>query len=223
MVITNISTIIWDLDGTLLDSFDIFTEIVAEVLPRHAIPVPPVATLRNNFHGSLESAILAAIGVEHESRLRQIVTDFLEVQNHHYETVEHHLHSDALSLARRAAKKGIYQILVTNRAHEGRLNASPRHIVEQSSLTQLIDQIICGDDTHHRKPDILVLDDTKIDPTHTLVIGDQFVDAQFAINLGAEALLVNRSTEPIAHLDKLGLVLPKTVHEVSSLQSIDFV
>lgn len=219
-MVSDVQTIIWDLDGTLLDSFDIFVEIVSDVLPKHAIAVPSQDVLHHDFHGSLADSILASIGDKHKMRLPDIVRDVLYVQNDHYQTIEHHLFKDALVLAERAHKQGIEQIIVTNRDHEGRMNASPKYIVENSSLARYVSKVICGDESHHRKPNPRVLgDDVRVD-SGTIAIGDQFVDAEFAMNLNVRAVLVNRSDKPIAHISKLGETLPDTVIVVNSLADV---
>ena len=216
-------TILWDLDGTLLDSFGVYQEVLAEVLPKHDLQIPTEAVLRNNFHGSLDDSISNALGGLNEAQLAAVVEGFLEVQNDHYEVVEHHLFDDALQLARKLGALGAFQVIVTNRAHIGRLNASPRSIVENSSLKALIGRVICGDDSEHRKPHVAVVDDLiqegELVPNKTLVIGDQFVDALFARNLGADAVVVQRHEE-LAHLDQLGDGWQKHVTILQNLAEI---
>ncbi len=79
----------------------------------------------------------------------------------------------------------------------GRLNASPRSIIERSKLNGIIDMVICGDDSQHRKPHPEVIapliNGGEIVPERTVVVGDQFVDAEFARNIGSKALVVSRS------------------------------
>ena len=191
---SGISTIIWDLDGTLVDSLGVLEEGLAKVLPSYNRPSPTHDVMLTNFHGRLEESISNALGGVGTNELEAIVQDFLVVQDLQYETVEHHFYPDAVDLARRAHIQNIRQILVTNRAHEGRLNASPRHIVAHSSLRDCIDLVICGDDSQHRKPQAAVLGEcaATIDASNVLVIGDQHVDAEFAQNIGARAVIVDR-------------------------------
>lgn len=224
MIDKEITSVVWDLDGTLLDSFGVFQEVLAEILPDHNLVLPSLEVLVNNYHGSLADSINSVLGGLESDKLNAIVQDFLTAQNSHYEVIEHHIFPDALRLAERAHKRGLTQILVTNRDHEGRLLASPRSIVERSALKSLIDITICGDDSEHRKPNPEVfgslLEDGTIKPELTVVIGDQFVDGEFARNLGAKAILVSRNSEQIAHMNKLGTGWQDHVNIVSSLDEV---
>ncbi len=219
--LSDISTIIWDLDGTLLDNLGVLEEGLARVLPSHGRVVPPHDTMLANFHGSLEESISNALGGVGSTELEAIVRDFLIVQDKEYETVEHHLFPDAVDLARRAHSQNIRQILVTNRAHEGRLKASPRSIVAHSSLCDYIDLVICGDDSQHRKPRAAVLGEyaATIDGSSVLIVGDQHVDAEFAHNIGARAVIVNRRSAGAESNERLNehknnITLVKSLDEV---------
>ena len=221
--VDNIETIIWDLDGTLLDSFGIFNELVAEIFPRHEFGIPTLDTLQQHYHGTLEESIAGAAGLMSSDPLvGKIVAEFLSEQDSHYAVVEHHLMPDALSLVRRAATHAVKQVIVTSRAHEGRMRASPRHIVAHSSLQPYIDDVICGDDSQHRKPSLAVVEGLSLAPDTTLVIGDQFVDAELAHNLGARAVLVNRHGS-LAHAERLELLKGTSVRLVESLDEVEII
>lgn len=224
MNLQGLETLVWDLDGTVIDSFGIFSEVLGNVVPNYGRQMPNEQTIRANYHGSLHDSIDAALGGIKNDELEKIVADFLSIQDAHYEVVEHHIFPDALGLARRARAAGMYQVLVTNRNHEGRLNASPRSIVERSSLKTLIDEVVCGDDTEHRKPKPAVIEHLlktgKVRGEKAVVVGDQFVDAQFAHNLGSTAILVERSGLEIAHLDTFTPEDRDRIVIVSSLDEI---
>lgn len=218
---SGISTIIWDLDGTLVDSLGVLEEGLAKVLPSYNRPSPTHDVMLANFHGSLEESISNALGGVGANELEAIVQDFLVVQDLQYETVEHHLFPDAVDLARRARTHNIRQILVTNRAHEGRLKASPRHIVAHSSLRDCIDLVICGDDSQHRKPQAAVLGEfaVTIEASSVLIIGDQHVDVEFAQNIGGRAVIVDRRSASDEGNERLSehknnIIIVKSLNEV---------
>lgn len=226
ITLTNIRTVIWDLDGTLLDSFGIFVDIMTQVLPAHGLPEPSFDQLRHNFHGNLEESMRGlvdeAVG---EAELMAMLADFLRIDNEYIEDVDHHLFMDAVGLAKRAHEFGARQILVTNRAHGiDRGKASPRTMVQHSVLRPYIDIVICGDEVENRKPNPEVLGSllAGLHSKSTLVVGDQVVDANFARNLEAQAVLVDRSGEGIAHLDRGSESIANgRVHITSSLAEVD--
>lgn len=197
-----IKTIIWDLDGTLLDSFGIYEDILAQLLPTKGVVVPPRAAMLKNFHGSIEESLGGILNFSPEE-LTAFVKEFLEVDNNYIKEVHDHLFPDALAFAKKAHQNGIRQMIVTNRPHGMRRgNGSPRNIVQNSDLREYIDYIVCGDESEHRKPKKEVLSGVEYDPVTTVVIGDQFVDAQLAHNLGATGILVNRQGE-VPHLEQM--------------------
>jgi phosphoglycolate phosphatase-like HAD superfamily hydrolase len=117
------------------------------------------------------------------------------------------LFEDAIDLARRAHRAGKRQIVATNRPHGiDRGNGSPRNLVANSRLREVVDGILCGDDSEYRKPYREFLEarfgPALIELGEIMVIGDQFVDAEFAHNIGCKAILVTR-TDKIAHLERL--------------------
>lgn len=219
MKLDNTQTVIWDLDGTLLDSFGIFSEVLREAAATRKLFVPEDTELAKHFHGSLRDSIASALGGLSGKLLDDVEADFLSFQNKHYEVLEHHLFQDSLRLAQVFHKHGFTQIIVTNRDHEGRLNASPRSIVEKSSLAPLISHVIAGDDGRHRKPEMAVLGDYQLQGK-TIVVGDQFVDIAFAYNLGVDAIIVNRSGEGMHGVDSLTHDWQSHTRVVTSLDEI---
>lgn len=95
-------------------------------------------------------------------------------------------------------------------------------MVQNSSLSGRIDTVICGDEIKHRKPDRRALDslEQSFDPNEVLVIGDQHVDAEFALNLNGSAILANRTAGDIAHLNRVGSESRRFVDVVTTLTGV---
>lgn len=198
----------WDFDGTIINSFKIFEETLPEVLRRWGLTMPPRELLLNNYHGRFKDAIHTLFGLEGEA-LDRFCTDFMQTEEHLYQSPEGLYYADAIDLLRRNHEAGVRQIIVTNRFHhsDSRLG-SPRNLAQQPPLAGLIDAAICGDDnSEYHKPDARVLDAIDqtlgLDKSRHIVIGDQFVDADLAHNLDVAAIIVTRHGDSVPHLDKL--------------------
>lgn len=225
---TDIDTIVWDLDGTLLDSFGIYQECLNTALCESGRPEAPEHILRHNHHGTMEEALAGVLGDmgenATEAEMAKILEHFFILDNAYIKDADHHLFEDAIDLAERAHKAGKKQIIVTNRAHGvDRQNGSPRNIVQNSRLRHVISDVLCGDESPYRKPRRQVLEARFGAGLSALgnivVIGDQFVDAEFARNIGCQSVLVKR-TDAIAHLDKL-IDWETYVQIVPSLRSVE--
>lgn len=204
MNIGNVKGIIWDLDGTLIDSFAIFEGILAQVVEEKGLVMPTSEMIMHNYHGSLEDSIGNSLGISSINELEAVVESFLSKQNDYYTgDLNSHLFSDALDLAQAAARKNLEQVIVTNRAHKNRGFASPRHIIASTMLAECIQEVRTSDEVDFKKPDKRALGDWldrhNLSPESVIVIGDQAVDAKLASNLGMRAVLVKRGIDKIPH------------------------
>lgn len=207
----SVRTVVWDLDGTLLDSFGIYKDCLNGALRQFNIPEVSERILRNNHHGFIEEAIAEVLREAGQrvtpAELAEIIREFYVLDNAYITDVDHHLFEDAMDLVQQTHQAGKRQVVVTNRPHgTDRGNGSPRNLIANSRLRDLVDDILCGDDSQHRKPYRQFLE-ARFGPQlaelgELMVIGDQFVDAELAHNIGCQAILVNR-TDKIAHLEKL--------------------
>jgi phosphoglycolate phosphatase-like HAD superfamily hydrolase len=228
MKIKNVAGIIWDLDGTLIDSFSIFEQIIADVVKESGHTMPSHDYMLLNYHGSLEETVQRILGIQSAKELDRLISVFLKKQERHYAgDLNTHLFKDATMLAQNAAKQGIHQLLVTNRAHKNRGTASPKVIIATTVLADCIHEVLPGDEVTYRKPDIRSTGDwmkrNQLLPEDVVVIGDQFVDAQLAQNLGARAVLVKRSGDipHLSHLQRSGK--PTKIEIVDSLDAVELV
>lgn len=225
MRIKNVRGIVWDLDGTLINSFGIFEQIIAEVINESGHPKPTRSNMLKEYHGSLEDTLQRILNIKSQEELDRTALLFLNKQEKHYSgSLEKHLYQDAMKLAQQATQQEIHQLLVTNRAHLGRGVASPKHIISSTILANYISEVYSGDEVQYRKPDKRSMGNWmeryNLLPSEVIVIGDQFVDAQLALNIGARAILIKRNEE-IPHLDKLIGHNNDNVFIVDNLSNID--
>ncbi|HET8991970.1 MAG TPA: HAD family hydrolase [Candidatus Saccharimonadales bacterium] len=224
MTINKIKGVVWDLDGTLLDSFTVFERIIADVVKDSGHKMPTRETILLNYHGSLEECIQKILGIDSATEVNDVIDIFLDKQEFHYGgDLQTHLFKDAVDLAQACAVQDIDQLLVTNRGNKNRGNASPSFIIAATTLSDCIKEIRAGDEVEFRKPDKRSMGDWlerhELTPEEVLIIGDQFVDAQLAINLGCRAVIVKRNGD-VPHLDNLSQKDHKSIILVDSLEEV---
>jgi phosphoglycolate phosphatase-like HAD superfamily hydrolase len=222
----NVKAIVWDLDGTIIDSFDFFVELVSKILQNRAIGVPSHKAFVDNYHGKLHETLQNLLPDIDELTIDEITAEFLiQAVPLHEHDLDSYFFADAIDLAKRAHAADIYQVMVSNRVHKNHGHASPRSIISRPPLKGLIDVAVCGDDSPIHKPDAKVLNaiikKSGLHATDFLVIGDQFVDAMLAKNLKGRAILVNRNEHDIPHLESLGTNWEDFVTIVPSLDEVE--
>lgn len=220
----NAAGIVWDFDGTLLDSFKLQESVLTEVLQRRGMAIPAHEVFVHNYHGRLIDSVQGICGVEGDL-LQEIYEDFIQSEERHYEHLDDLFFADALDLLRRSHVAGLKQIIISNRPHhsDNRLG-SPRNLAKREPLVGLVDIVVCGDDNAFHKPDARMLDmaehELGLGRKDMLVVGDQFVDAEMAHNLGTQAVLVSRDGESIPYLDRLADGWQTKVQIVNSLAKV---
>jgi phosphoglycolate phosphatase-like HAD superfamily hydrolase len=162
--IDGVDAVAWDLDGTLIDSFDLYVQVISEMAEKRGHTLPEMDELQKNYHGSLANTLSWAFGVEKPDDIELVINEFIDIQHEHYEhDVNHHFFPDAVKLAHLADEQKMMQVVVTNRDHEGRKNASPRSIIQRSAIAEFIHDVRCGDEVIARKPDPRSLEDWHVE------------------------------------------------------------
>ena len=216
----DVDTVIWDLDGTIMDTFGFTLDILREVMPKHGFAAPSREDLAKNYHGTMRDVFNGLVFEATDEQLEALLQDFMALDDEHIQHPDEHVFADSVRLARKLHKAGRRQIVVSNRAHgTDRKFASPRNIIMASCLADCIDLVVCGDEVEQRKPSREAVDGVLGQDAKVLVIGDQFVDAEFARNLRGRAILICRDGEPV-HLDRLSDGWEDHVDIVRSLDEV---
>ena len=227
VVIQNPEALIWDFDRTILNSEEQTERLTARLALEFGHPRPDRQVMRANYHGSLDDTLTAVLGRVSMPEQRRRLDRFKELQESEYENPARLLFPDAVDLAQRAAARGLTQIIVTNRMHEGNGKASPRSIVERTVLRDWITHIICHEDGEHHKPDPRVmgrsLSDRGINPANTFVVGDQLrADGRLAMALGGHGIMVCRDGDELMDVDAMPDEWQDHITVVESLSQVHF-
>jgi phosphoglycolate phosphatase-like HAD superfamily hydrolase len=112
----NVKAIVWDLDGTIIDSFDFFVELVSKILQNRAIGVPSHKAFVDNYHGKLHETLQNLLPDIDELTIDEITAEFLiQAVPLHEHDLDSYFFADAIDLAKRAHAADIYQVMVSRK------------------------------------------------------------------------------------------------------------
>ena len=185
-----INRILFDLDGTLLDSAKDLHDCLNNVLTAHGKPCVDLSLVQQ--HLNVGARGLVQIGFQEpleEKILDQLQQEFLSYYTRLTFTEPAHFFEDTLILLNTLFEKGIAWGIVTNK-HE----RFTRPILENLGLLDKTQVLICGNMVSKGKPSPIPLymacNHLKIAPDQTCYVGDSLVDMQAAQRAGMPGLLV---------------------------------
>lgn len=192
-------TLLFDLDGTLIDHFAAIHRCYAHTLPQLGLPRPTLAQVRDAVGGGLENALLkfirpdqvpAAVKIYRAYWDRTMLDDVAALPG-------------ALELLRHLHTRGLTVAIFTNKHAP-----SSRLIANHLGFTPFIANNFGAQDTPWLKPDLAftahVLTTLHADAATTLLIGDSPFDVQAAINAGFPCWAVTTGTHQAAELQAAG-------------------
>jgi pyrophosphatase PpaX len=169
-----LSTFLFDLDGTLIDSVELILRSYRHTMRTHRGMVPP------------DELWLKGVGTPIRVQLREWSEDPAEIEamaaTYTVYNLEHHdalvRPYDGIVSAVRALKEGGKRLaLVTSKVRSGAMRG-----LKRVGLEPCFDVIVGADDVHHPKPHpepvLLALDQLRAQPDETVFIGDSRHDLQ---------------------------------------------
>jgi phosphoglycolate phosphatase len=198
------TAVIWDLDGTLIDSApDLATalNVLLRENNRAALETDAVRSMIGNGVAKLVERGFQATGdAVPEGDLKGLVTRFLTI----YEiraTDQTQLYDGALTALQIFHDAGIRQAICTNKPE-----AVTRLILEGLSISRFFSAVVGGDTTAEKKPNPLPLSDCLqalgVSPVDSLFVGDSAVDVATAKAVNMQVGIVSHgyAREPVKAL-----------------------
>lgn len=185
--------IVFDLDGTLIDSAPDIHATVNAVLRMHQVPPLTLDRVRSFIGGGVDllwHRVIAATGLPDEAH-RDLVASFMT--RYHEATALTRLYPNVTESLGVLADRGYPIGLCTNKP-EG----PTRAILDHFGLTGLFGILICGDSLPQKKPDaaplLAAFAGLGADPRHPrgVYVGDSEFDAECAANANVPFLLFTR-------------------------------
>jgi HAD superfamily hydrolase (TIGR01549 family) len=189
--------VIFDLDGTLVDSYDAILESLNFILESLGFPLVDLPTVKNRVGRGLENLVRESVGEEY---LQQGIDLFRKSYD------ETHLRGTRLLT-------GVYETLSTLSRRHLRMGVASNKPSEYSKdiLRHLkVDRFFVDcygpDLVGTPKPDPIMLfalmREMQVEPAETLYVGDMILDAESARNAGLHVALIPTGSSTIEELRK---------------------
>jgi 2-phosphoglycolate phosphatase len=184
------SAVIFDLDGTLLDSEPDFTLLINQLLARHQRPTLPAGALRRSVSAGARAMVCHAFGLAaDDARLTPLLDEFLAMYAEQILQTQARLFDDVDALLAGLHASGRPWGIMTNKA---RRYSEP--LLSRFAAFATCGSLVCPDDVQAAKPDargiLKVCQDLQVDPARAFYIGDHPRDIEAAVNAGMPGIAV---------------------------------
>ena len=174
---------IWDLDGTLLDSYEAILSGIEETYAQFSIPYDKEKVREFILKYSVQDLL---VQVAEERKLDVEVLNQVRAQSLAEKNAQVVLMPDARDVLSWAEESGIQQFVYTHKGY----NAFT--ILRDLGLEFYFTEILTSQSGFARKPSpeaaIYLLDKYQLNPDNTYYIGDRTLDVEFAQNSGIQSL-----------------------------------
>jgi len=184
-VINDIKYMIWDFDGTLVDTYPVMTKSLLKALGENGI-ITTFEVVYKELKVSLSHAI-THFSSGNERLASEIRLRFAELESQE-DPSAYEVFSDALYVLKTLKNAGITHFVLTHR------NATTYKIMDACGMSQFIEDTVISDHGFKRKPDpeafIYLLEKHGLDKNKTLSIGDRLFDVEAGKNAGLQGCLI---------------------------------
>ena len=174
--------IIFDIDGTLVDSANNIVMAMQQAFIYHGITAPSAYNVRQIIGLSLEKAVAALLSPEYAHKCQDISATYKEIYHQNRQSPDYHepLFPNAKELLEDLNKSGYLLGVATGKSRRGLNSSLERHGISNLFVTKQT-----ADDAPSKpNPQMLIqnMQDVGAIPQNTLMIGDTIFDIQMAIN-----------------------------------------
>lgn len=196
MMIENFDLIVFDWDGTLIDSTATIARSIQSAAVDLGLPVPSVERARHVIGLGLRDALAHAVPQLDASN----TATFSERYRHHYLSQEESLalHEGAVALLDAIVARGVPLAVATGKTHLGLMR-----VLEATGLRSRFAATRCADQTHSKPHPAMLLElmeELGVAPERTVMIGDTTHDLQMAVAARTAAVGLTHGAHPRAQL-----------------------
>lgn len=189
-----IDTVLFDLDGTLIDSMPELAYCSNQCLKDMGRPTLPLETLSTFVGKGLERLIIRFLANDIDATTAdpELFKEAKKIFSHHYHVnngLFSELYPTVIEALEQLRAKGYKLAVVTNKAIEFTLP-----LLDKKGISQYFDTVIGGDSCEHKKPHpapiLLALENLKSTAETSVFVGDSLNDAQAAKAANLPCLIV---------------------------------
>jgi len=181
--------ILFDLDGTLIDHFNVLYRCYRHTLGQLGLPIPDFETVRRSVGGSMEVTMSGFVGKEHMQKA-------VELWRLHFDSIfleDVTMLPGSFELVEELHRRGHCQAVFTNK-----IGAQSRRVCTHLGLDPMIEFVLGANDTPYRKPQPAfsqaVVDRLPIPDNRIVFIGDSPFDIEAAHCVSRPAYCVTTGT-----------------------------
>jgi phosphoglycolate phosphatase len=193
--------LVFDWDGTLMDSEVRIVECVRAAVAELGLEVPPDSSIRNIIGLGLTEAIIALFPRADDQLVKEIADRYRQHFLFQNQTPMP-LFAGVEETLRELESRGYLLAVATGKSRRG-LERS----LEHTDLGKLFHATRCADETFskpHPKMLLQIMDELGTRPSETLMIGDTEYDMQMASNAGTASLAVSCGVHEVERLQRHG-------------------
>lgn len=207
-------TVIFDLDGTLLDTLDDLTDAVNHALLRFSIPTRSKEEIRSFVGNGIVNLLKRAIGADDHSRFAEILAEFRGFYDTHCKDKTRE-YDGVTPLLRELKARGVQTAVVSNKADFAVQKLAKEYFPDLLSVA--VGENEAAGIKKKPAPDSLlaVMNTLGAHAKTTVYVGDSDVDIQTAQNAGVDCISVSWGFKDEEFLRKKGAkTLVKTAREI---------
>lgn len=183
------TTFIWDLDGTLIDSYDGIFQALEVVYQKYELFFDKDWVTSYAIEQSIGD-LLVKLSQEHAIDLAELRTFFTEEQRKRDDMIK--LMPGAKAVLKETYEKGIQHFIYT---HKG---SSTKAVLKDLGIATYFTEVITSADGFKRKPDPegvdYLIEKYQLDKSQTYYIGDRLLDMEVAKNSGIHSINLRVAT-----------------------------
>lgn len=181
--------VVFDLDGTLLDTLDDLTASTNAALLTHGFPIRTKEEVRSFIGDGIVKLLERSVGIENYPRIQEMVLDFRAYYGEHCKDATRP-YAGVLSLLQTLREKGLKLAVLSNKVH-----AATQELIADYFPDTF--DVVMGENEAagiKRKPSpvalLKIMETLNVKETETAYVGDSEVDIQTAKNAGVDCISV---------------------------------